>query len=142
MRSDTLLDYAVLQLSPKRSRCELLVSSDGITEKLASGLVKPYLDHLKAAEEQAAHPVQSIRLEIDRHRNAERWFTKGTFERFVQYVGMPEILEMVNTFDAEMSQLEAARKIYSQGTGDQRMDSQGMFSVQLDTGLHTMYGDA
>jgi hypothetical protein len=27
---------------------------------------------------------------------------------------MPEILEMVNTFDAEMSQLEAARKIYSQ----------------------------
>jgi hypothetical protein len=29
-----------------------------------------------------------------------------------------------------------------QGTGDQRMDSQGMFSVQLDTGLHTMYGDA
>ncbi|XP_045788268.1 dentin sialophosphoprotein-like [Trifolium pratense] len=125
MRSDTLLDYAVLQLSPKRSRCELIVSSDGITEKLASGLVKPYLDHLKVAEEQAALSVQSIRLEIDRHRNAERWFTKGTFERFVQYVGMPEILEMVNTFDAEMSQLEAARKLYSQRTGDKRMDSQG-----------------
>lgn len=125
MRSDTLLDYAVLQLSPKRSRCELLVSSDGFTEKLASGLVKPYLDHLKFAEEQAAHSVQSIRLEIDRRRNAETWFTKGTFERFVRYVGMPEVLEMVNTFDAEMSQLEAARKIYSQGTGDQRMDSQG-----------------
>lgn len=34
--------------------------------------------------------------------------------RFVRYVGMPEVLEMVNTFDAEMSQLEAARKIYSQ----------------------------
>ncbi|PNX97368.1 cop1-interacting protein [Trifolium pratense] len=127
MRSDTLLDYAVLQLSPKRSRCELIVSSDGITEKLASGLVKPYLDHLKVAEEQAALSVQSIRLEIDRHRNAERWFTKGTFERFVQYVGMPEILEMVNTFDAEMSQLEAARKLYSQRTGDKRMDSQGEF---------------
>ena len=26
---------------------------------------------------------------------------------------MPEVLEMVNTFDAEMSQLEAARVIYS-----------------------------
>ncbi|KAI5422311.1 hypothetical protein KIW84_045675 [Lathyrus oleraceus] len=106
-------------------RCELLVSSDGITEKLASGLVKPYLNHLKVAEEQAALSVQSIRLDIDRQRNAETWFTKGTFERFVRYVGMPEVLEMVNTFDAEMSQLEAARKIYSQGTGDQRMDSQG-----------------
>ncbi|XP_058743763.1 uncharacterized protein LOC131616453 [Vicia villosa] len=125
MRSDTLLDYAVLQLSPKRSRCELLVSSDGITEKLASGLVKPYLNHLKVAEEQAALSVQSIRLDIDRQRSSETWFTKGTFERFVRYVGMPEVLEMVNTFDAEMSQLEAARKIYSQGTGDQRMDSQG-----------------
>lgn len=34
--------------------------------------------------------------------------------RFVRYVGTPETLEMVNTFDAEMSQLEAARKIYSQ----------------------------
>ncbi|CAI8607843.1 unnamed protein product [Vicia faba] len=125
MRSETLLDYAVLQLSPKRSRCELLVSSDGITEKLASGLVKPYLNHLKVAEEQAALSVQSIRLDIDRQRSSETWFTKGTFERFVRYVGMPEVLEMVNTFDAEMSQLEAARKIYSQGTGDQRMDSQG-----------------
>jgi len=59
----------------------LLVSSDGFTEKLASGLVKPYLDHLKFAEEQAAHSVQSIRLDIDRHRNAETWFTKGTIER-------------------------------------------------------------
>ncbi|XP_058763721.1 uncharacterized protein LOC131637149 isoform X1 [Vicia villosa] len=66
MRSDTLLDYAVLQLFPKRSRCELLVSSDGITEKLASRLVKPYLNNLKVAEEQFALSVQSIRLDIDR----------------------------------------------------------------------------
>lgn len=47
------------------------------------------------------------------------WFTFWLFgvddaHRFVRYVGMPEVLEMVNTFDAEMSQLEAARKIYSQ----------------------------
>jgi hypothetical protein len=34
--------------------------------------------------------------------------------RFVHFVSAPEVLEMVNTFDAEMSQLEAARKIYSQ----------------------------
>jgi hypothetical protein len=36
--------------------------------------------------------------------------------RFVCFVSSPEVLEMVNTFDAEMSQLEAARKIYSQVT--------------------------
>ncbi|KAL2336382.1 hypothetical protein Fmac_010828 [Flemingia macrophylla] len=125
MKSDTLLDYAVFQLSPRRSRCELLVSSDGNTEKLASGLVKPFLTHLKVAEEQAALATPSIKLEIDKHKNAETWFTKGTFERFVRFVSAPEVLEMVNTFDAEMSQLESARRIYSQGAGDQRSDPQG-----------------
>lgn len=38
--------------------------------------------------------------------------------RFVRFVNTPEILEMVNTFDTEMSQLEAARKIYSQVISD------------------------
>ncbi|KAE9595877.1 hypothetical protein Lalb_Chr17g0343411 [Lupinus albus] len=125
MKSDTLLDYALLQLSPKRSRCELFVSSDGNTEKLSSGLVKPFLTHLKFAEEQVALAAQSIKLETERHKNAGTWFTKGTLERFVQFVSTPEVLEMVIKFDAEMSQLEAAQRIYSQGAGDQRTDSQG-----------------
>ncbi|XP_017978926.1 PREDICTED: uncharacterized protein LOC18596277 isoform X2 [Theobroma cacao] len=119
MKSDTLLDYAVFQLSPKRSRCELFVSSNGNTEKLASGLVKPFVTHLKVAEEQVALSIQSIKLEIEKRKNAETWFTKGTLERFVRFVSTPEVLELVNTFDAEMSQLEAARRIYSQGVGDQ-----------------------
>ncbi|XAR67560.1 hypothetical protein NMG60_11002356 [Bertholletia excelsa] len=119
MRSDTPLDYAVFQLSPKRSRCELFVSSAGSTEKIASGLVKPFVTHLKVAEEQVALEVQSFKLEAQRHKNAETWFTKGTLERFVRFVSTPEVLELVNTFHAEMSQLEAALKIYSQGAGDQ-----------------------
>ncbi|XP_009625083.1 uncharacterized protein [Nicotiana tomentosiformis] len=119
MESDSLLDYAVFQLSPKRSRCELFVSRGGNTEKLASGLVKPFVTHLKIAEEQVALAVQSIKLEVERRRKAESWFTKGTLERFVRFVSTPEVLELVNTLDAEMSQLEAARKLYSQGTGDQ-----------------------
>ncbi|XP_028106785.1 uncharacterized protein LOC114305854 isoform X1 [Camellia sinensis] len=119
MKSDTPLDYAVFQLSPRRSRCELFVSSAGNTEKLASGLVKPFVSHLKVAEEQVALAVQSIKLEVERRKNAETWFTKGTLERFVRFVSTPEVLELVNTYDAEMSQLEAARRIYSQGAGDQ-----------------------
>ncbi|XAR49862.1 hypothetical protein NMG60_11004024 [Bertholletia excelsa] len=119
MKSDTPLDYAVFQLSPKRSRCELFVSSGGSTEKLASGLLKPFVTHLKVAEEQVALAIQSIKLEADQSKNAKTWFTKGTLERFVRFVSTPEVLELVNTFDAEMSQLEAARRIYSQGAGDQ-----------------------
>lgn len=32
----------------------------------------------------------------------------------MRFVSTPEVLELVNAFDAEMSQLEAACKIYSQ----------------------------
>ena len=127
-----------------------MVYSDGNTEKLASGSVKPFVTHLKVAEEQVALAVQSIKLETEKSRNAETWFTKGTLERFnefqslsiavlllcvgcyifgypfieliclllffrfVRFVSTPEVVELVNTYDAEMSQLEAARKIYSQ----------------------------
>ncbi|XP_042508024.1 uncharacterized protein LOC122084059 isoform X2 [Macadamia integrifolia] len=115
MKSDTPLDYAVFQLSPKRSRCELFISGDGATEKLTSGLLKPFVAHLAVAEEQVARAVQSIKLEVEKHKNAGTWFTKGTLERFVRFVSTPEVLELVNTFDAEMSQLEGARRIYSQG---------------------------
>ncbi|XP_065867005.1 uncharacterized protein [Euphorbia lathyris] len=125
MKSAAPLDYAVFQLSPKHSRCELFVSSNGITEKLASGLVKPFVSHLKVAEEQVAQSVRSVKLDVERNRNPSTWFTKGTLERFVRFVSTPEVLEMVNTYDAEMSQLEAARKIYSQGVQEQLSGSSG-----------------
>ena len=34
--------------------------------------------------------------------------------RFVRFVSTPEVLELVSTYDAEMSQLDAARMMYSQ----------------------------
>lgn len=61
--------------------CELFVTYDGTTEKLAAGLVKPFVTHLKVAEEQVALAVKSIKLEVDRYKDAETWFTKGTLER-------------------------------------------------------------
>ncbi|KAG1342590.1 hypothetical protein COCNU_05G008190 [Cocos nucifera] len=118
MDSDTPLDYALFQLSPRRLRCELFVSGDGKTEKLASGFLKPFITHLKVAGEQASQAVQSIKLEVERRKNSGTWFNKGTLERFVRFVSTPEVLELVHTFDAEMSQLEGARKIYLQGAGD------------------------
>ncbi|XP_010937292.1 uncharacterized protein [Elaeis guineensis] len=118
MDSDTSLDYALFQLSPRRSRCELFVSGDGKTEKLASGFLKPFITHLKVAGEQASRAVPSIKLEVERRKNSSTWFNKGTLERFVRFVSTPEVLELVHTFDTELSQLEGARKIYLQGAGD------------------------
>ncbi|KZV46677.1 hypothetical protein F511_36761 [Dorcoceras hygrometricum] len=118
LKAETPLDYAVFQLSPKRTRCELFVSSDGSTEKIASGLLKPFVAHLKFAEQQIASAARSVKLEVGRRKNTS-WFTKGTLERFVRFVSTPEVLEFVNMCDAEMSQLEAAQRIYTQGTGNQ-----------------------
>ncbi|KAJ6799195.1 uncharacterized protein M6B38_208010 [Iris pallida] len=126
MNAGTLLDCAQFQLSPCRTRCELFISGDGKTEKLASGFLKPFLTHLRFAEEQASNGVLSIKLEVGKRKNACTWFNKGTVERFVRFVSTPEVLELVNTFDAEMSQLEGARKIYSQGAGDRLSGREGM----------------
>ncbi|KAG2646802.1 hypothetical protein PVAP13_2KG553900 [Panicum virgatum] len=118
MEADAPLDFALFQLSPRRQRCELVVSGNGRTEKIASGSVKPFVAHLRAAEEQASAqpPSPAIRLQLERRAP---WFSKGTLERFVRFVSTPEVLELANTYDLEMSQLEGARKIYAQGgTGD------------------------
>ncbi|EYU45904.1 hypothetical protein ABFS82_04G091600 [Erythranthe guttata] len=132
MKSDSTLDYAEFQLSPKHSRCELFVSSGGSTEKLASGLLKPFVAHLQIAEERVASASLSVKLEVGKNKNAETWFTKGTLERFVRFVSTPEVLELVSTLDAEMSQLEAARRIYSQGAGDQLSGGGGSGATAAD----------
>eukprot|EP01018_Ginkgo_biloba_P000068 Gb_16927 [translate_table: standard] len=125
MKADTLLEYAAFQLSPKRTRCEMFASAGGETEKLASGLLKPFLTHLRAAEEQLAGGAgHLIKLEVSDHQNVVPWFTKGTLERFVRFVSTPEILERVYIVDAEMSQLDHARNfqlaLYAQGGSDQQ----------------------
>lgn len=63
-------------------RCDLLISAYGKTEKMASGLLNPFLAHLKTAQEQMAKGGYSIILEPAPGSDAS-WFTKGTLERFV-----------------------------------------------------------
>lgn len=66
-------------------RCELLAYAVSETEKLASGLLKPFVTYLRAAEEQVARGDHGhvIKLEVPAHQDvAPSWFTKGTLERF------------------------------------------------------------
>ncbi|RRT73659.1 hypothetical protein BHE74_00000919 [Ensete ventricosum] len=114
MDSDTVLEHAIFRLSPRRSRCELFISGNGKTEKIASGFLKPFITHLKVAAEQAASAASSVKLEVDRRKNDGTWFKKGTVERFVRFVSTPEILELVNAFGAENLQLEGAKRVYLQ----------------------------
>ncbi|ONK70724.1 uncharacterized protein A4U43_C04F860 [Asparagus officinalis] len=108
MRSEgRLLDSAVFQLTPTRTRCELVITANGKSEKLASGLLNPFLAHLKTAQDQIAKGGYSIRLEPDPASDAF-WFTKGTLERFVRFVSTPEVLERVYTIESEILQIEDA----------------------------------
>ncbi|MCO5596438.1 hypothetical protein L7F22_050501 [Adiantum nelumboides] len=117
MKGDTPLDYAEFQLTPKRTRCELFVSADGFMEKLASGFVKPFVTHLRAAEAQVSRGNQVIRLEAksgyEKHsphqQSNKGWFCKGTIERFVRFVSTPEVIERVKTIEDELTQLEQVR---------------------------------
>ncbi|KAL9410904.1 hypothetical protein AB3S75_044639 [Citrus x aurantiifolia] len=112
MKSSTRLNSAVFQLTPTRTRCDLLISAYGKTEKMASGLLNPFLAHLKTAQEQMAKGGYSIILEPAPGSDAS-WFTKATLERFVRFVSTPEVLERVYTIESEILQIEEAIAIQS-----------------------------
>ncbi|KAH9626457.1 hypothetical protein KSS87_004958 [Heliosperma pusillum] len=81
MKSSTLIDSIAFQLTPTRTRCDLVITANGKTEKIASGLLDPFLAHLKAAQEQIGKGGYSIVLKPS-HGSDTSWFTKGTVERF------------------------------------------------------------
>ncbi|KAL6611339.1 hypothetical protein ACP70R_039267 [Stipagrostis hirtigluma subsp. patula] len=122
MRPDARLDSVVFQLTPTRTRFDLVLIANGRKEKIASGLLKPFLGHLKAAQDQIAKGGYSITLEPSSGFDAP-WFTRGTVERFVRFVSTPEVLERVTTLESEILQLEDAIAIQSN-------DSLGLRSVE------------
>ncbi|XP_068654788.1 COP1-interacting protein 7 [Aristolochia californica] len=112
MKSETRLDSVVFQLTPTRTRCDLVMIANGRTEKIASGLLNPFLAHLKTAQDQIAKGGYSIKLEPESGSDLT-WFTKGTVERFVRFVSTPEVLERVNTIESEILQIDDAIAIQS-----------------------------
>ena len=73
-----LVHYGVLLFF--LNRCDLIIIANGKTQKIASGLLTPFLAHLKFAQDQNAKGGYSIILEPDPETEAA-WFTKGTVER-------------------------------------------------------------
>ncbi|KAJ0234723.1 hypothetical protein HA466_0271910 [Hirschfeldia incana] len=107
MKSSTRLDSVVFQLTPTRTRCDLLIIENGKTEKIATGLLDPFLAHLKTAQDQVAKGGYSIVLKPNDCDNAA-WFTKATIQRFVRFVSNPDVLERVYTLETEIMQIREA----------------------------------
>ncbi|KAG7991784.1 hypothetical protein I3843_02G095900 [Carya illinoinensis] len=120
MKPSTRLDSAVFQLTPTRTRCDLIISANGKEQKIASGLLNPFLAHLKIAQEQMDKGGYSIVLEPESTCD-DSWFTKDTIERFVRFVSTPEVLERVYTLESEILQIEEA--IVIQGNGDMGLNT-------------------
>ncbi|XP_065862136.1 COP1-interacting protein 7 [Euphorbia lathyris] len=106
MDSRTLLDHALFQLTPTRTRCDLVIFGGGVSEKLASGLLQPFLSHLKTAQDQILKGGYSISLRP--LPTNVYWFTKATLQRFVRFVGSPEVLERFVTIEKELEQIESS----------------------------------
>ncbi|KAL7209769.1 hypothetical protein ACSBR1_031349 [Camellia fascicularis] len=74
--------HQMLQLMQQFWRCDLIISANGKTEKIASGLLNPFLAHLKTAQDQIAKGViqfcLNLNLEMTEHGSPRvRW--KGLF---------------------------------------------------------------
>ncbi|KAM7278604.1 hypothetical protein ACFE04_005738 [Oxalis oulophora] len=84
MNSTTLLDYALFQLTPTRTRCDLVIFGGDKNEKLASGLFQPFVTHLNAARDQISKGGYSITIRPSSTTTTTRppiWFTKATLQR-------------------------------------------------------------
>ncbi|PIN00795.1 hypothetical protein CDL12_26701 [Handroanthus impetiginosus] len=81
-------------------------------EKIASGLLNPFVAHLKTAQDKIAKGGYSILLEPETNIDAA-WFTKDTLERFVRFVSNPDILERVYTIETEILQIQEAISMQS-----------------------------
>ncbi|OIW11524.1 hypothetical protein TanjilG_26890 [Lupinus angustifolius] len=106
MDPNTRLDHALFQLTPTRTRCDLIIAGGGVNERLASGLLEPFLCHLKSAKDQICKGGYSITLHpASAHA---QWFTKVTLQRFVRFVSTPEVLERFVTIEKEIVQIESS----------------------------------
>ncbi|CAN6290991.1 unnamed protein product [Urochloa humidicola] len=139
MRPETRLESAVFQLTPTRTRCDLVVVANGRKEKIASGLLNPFVAHLKVAQEQIAKGGYSITLEPDPEIDAS-WFTRGTVERFVRFVSTPEVLERVTTIESEILQIEDAIAVQgNDGLGLRSAEDHNGKSVDCMEGSKTSF---
>ncbi|XP_074319398.1 COP1-interacting protein 7-like [Silene latifolia] len=123
MDSRARLDYVLFHLTPTRTRCDLVIFAGKSSEKLAYGLLEPFIAHLKSAKDQISKGGYSVTLRPPSPENSY-WFTKGTLQRFVRFVSTPEVLERFVTIEREISQLENTIKSFESSNGESNDNSE------------------
>nr|XP_043628081.1 COP1-interacting protein 7-like [Erigeron canadensis] len=103
MDTRSRLDYALFQLTPTRTRCDLVICAGDCKEKIASGLLEPFNAHCKFVKDQVSKGGYSVTLS-----STSSWFTKSTLERFVRFVSTPDVLERCITIEREIENIDCS----------------------------------
>ncbi|KAF8114190.1 hypothetical protein N665_0040s0045 [Sinapis alba] len=120
MDSRAILDSALFQLTPTRTRFDLVLFCGSKKEKLASGIFEPFISHLKFARDQISKGGYSISLHPPTSHSS--WFTKSTFDRFVRFVNTPAIIERFATLEKEILQTEDSIQANETANAEQIQD--------------------
>ncbi|GAB2284550.1 COP1-interacting protein 7 [Dionaea muscipula] len=133
MESTARLDYVLFQLTPTRTRCDLVIFAGKSSEKLAYGLLQPFLSHLRAAKDQIDKGGYSITLRPPSAGSGNgSWFTKATLQSFVRFVSTPEVLERFVTIEREIEHIESSIRSYKASNGGGATDAKGNASLADD----------
>ncbi|XP_038997004.1 COP1-interacting protein 7-like isoform X2 [Hibiscus syriacus] len=139
MDSTTILDRALFQLTPTRTRFDLVLFYKGKNEKLASGLFEPFICHLKFARDQISKGGYSITLQPP--APGTPWFTKATFERFVRFVSTPAVLERFVTIETEILQIERSIQANELANANGRQEEDANGHTKKPTDLTKVKGE-
>ncbi|KAA8539728.1 hypothetical protein F0562_026420 [Nyssa sinensis] len=111
--TDAALDYAEFQIFARQNRYEACGCSGNKVETLASGLLEHLLPHLPKLKDLYSKGSNiNFRLQPPKNLDGVDWFTKSTLTRFLHIVGSPDILNITNAIENEISQLEESRRFH------------------------------
>ncbi|GAB2277885.1 COP1-interacting protein 7 [Dionaea muscipula] len=137
MESSARLDYVLFQLTPTRTRCDLVIFAGKSSEKLAYGLLEPFLSHLRTAKDQIAKGGYSVTLRRPSTGGGNgSWFTKATLQRFVRFVSTPEVLERFVSIEREIEHNDSSIRSYEASNGSGPRDTEGNASLANGSSKH------
>ncbi|XP_020695058.1 uncharacterized protein LOC110108662 [Dendrobium catenatum] len=106
----SVLDYVIFNVSALDNSYEALICSNDIIENLTCGPLDQLAVHLPEARSSPSHG--SFKLQLDESIETSLWFNKFTVARFLHIVNVPNMLNLANTIENEISQLEETRKFH------------------------------
>ncbi|XP_044509548.1 uncharacterized protein LOC123228265 isoform X2 [Mangifera indica] len=94
-------------------RYEVFVCGDNKMEKLAVGPLEqllPYIPGLKPLHAEGS--CSNFTIQPPGKASSTAWFSKSTLNRFLNIVGLPDLVNITKVIEGEISQLEEARQFH------------------------------